>query len=113
MRVALLYPPPWKICGPGETPDGSGEGPPEEYREGDLDADFHQTPYGLFSLGAQALRAGHAVKVLNLSAFPWSRVEEVVRGSFSTAPHTIFQEQETGERALEGDLVGRPLILLS
>ena len=77
MRIALVYPPPWKIAAPGEPPPGP-DGPPPEYREGDLDADFHQTPYGLFALGAQALRAGHQVKVLNLSAFAWSRVEEVV-----------------------------------
>jgi radical SAM superfamily enzyme YgiQ (UPF0313 family) len=77
MRIALLYPPPWKIPAKGEAPDPEG-GPPAEYRDGDLDADFYQTPYGLFSLGAQALRAGHQVKVLNLSAFPWARVEEVL-----------------------------------
>jgi anaerobic magnesium-protoporphyrin IX monomethyl ester cyclase len=47
--------------------------------DGDLDADFFQTPYGLFVLGAQALRAGHQVKVMNLSGFAWKRVEEVVR----------------------------------
>lgn len=79
MRVALIYPPPWKIAGPGEAPDARGDGPPAEYREGDLDPDFHQTPYGLFSLGAEALRAGHQVKVINLSAYPWSRVEAVIR----------------------------------
>ncbi|HEV3193358.1 MAG TPA: radical SAM protein [Polyangiaceae bacterium] len=79
MRIALLYPPPWRIRTQGEEPDAHGDGPPEEYREGDLDADFFQTPYGLFALGAQALRAGHQVKVLNLSGFPWQRVEEVVR----------------------------------
>ncbi|MGC4095429.1 MAG: radical SAM protein [Polyangiaceae bacterium] len=44
------------------------------------DADFFQTPYGLFSLGAQALRAGHQVKVLNLSGFAWSEVERVIAG---------------------------------
>lgn len=77
MRIALLYPPPWKIPLPGEPRDPR-DGPPAEYRDGDLDADFYQTPYGLFSLGAQALRAGHQVKVLNLSAFAWERVEEVI-----------------------------------
>ncbi len=80
MRIALLYPPPWKIRGPGE---GAGErdpdGPPDEYMDGDLDADFFQTPYGLFALGAQAMRAGHQVKVMNLSGFTWTRVEEVLR----------------------------------
>ncbi|HWZ90230.1 MAG TPA: cobalamin B12-binding domain-containing protein, partial [Polyangiaceae bacterium] len=79
MRIALIYPPPWKIPGPGEALDTAGDGPPSDYQPGDLDADFFQTPYGLFSLGAQALRAGHQVKVLNLSGFAWSKVEEVVR----------------------------------
>lgn len=79
MRIALLYPPPWKIAAPGE-PAVAGEGaPPEGYRDGDLDADFYQTPWGLFSLGAQAMRAGHQVKILNLSSFPWGKVEEVLR----------------------------------
>jgi anaerobic magnesium-protoporphyrin IX monomethyl ester cyclase len=78
MRVALLYPPPWKIPARGEAPDPSGDGPPEDFREGDLDPDFYQTPYGLFTLGAEAIRAGHQVKVMNLSAFPWARVEEIL-----------------------------------
>jgi anaerobic magnesium-protoporphyrin IX monomethyl ester cyclase len=79
MRIALLYPPPWKIPRSGEPLDETGDGPPAEYVEGDLDADFFQTPYGLFVLGAQALRAGHQVKVINLSGFAWAKVEEVVR----------------------------------
>ena len=78
MRIALIYPPPWKIPAPGEATDATGDGPPSDYQTGDLDADFFQTPYGLFSLGAQALRAGHQVKVLNLSGFAWSKVVEVV-----------------------------------
>jgi radical SAM superfamily enzyme YgiQ (UPF0313 family) len=77
MRIALLYPPPWKLAAPGEPPPREG-GPPREYKDGDLDADFYQTPYGLFSIGAQAIRAGHQVKLLNLSAFAWTRVEEIV-----------------------------------
>jgi anaerobic magnesium-protoporphyrin IX monomethyl ester cyclase len=82
MRIALLYPPPWKIPAPpgaGEPEDFGVDGPPGDYREGDLDADFHQTPYGLFALGAQAMRAGHSVKVINLSSYPWARVDEVLR----------------------------------
>jgi len=78
MRIALLYPPPWKLADPGQ-PDVAGfDGPPPGYQEGDLDPDFHQIPYGLLSLGAQAARAGHQVKVLNLSAFSWNRVEEII-----------------------------------
>ncbi len=78
MKIVLLYPPPWKIAPPDGVPYPDAEGPPEGYREGDLDADFHQTPYGLFSLGAQAIRAGYDVKVVNLSSFTWVRVEEIV-----------------------------------
>jgi radical SAM superfamily enzyme YgiQ (UPF0313 family) len=79
MRVALLYPPPWKIPAPGERalPPEQG-GPPRDYCDGDLDTDFFQVPYGLLSLAAQASRAGHQVKVFNLSGFAWSRVEQIV-----------------------------------
>jgi radical SAM superfamily enzyme YgiQ (UPF0313 family) len=77
MRIALLYPPPWKISEPG-TPADPVHGPPADFRPGDLDSDFYQTPYGLFSLGAEAIRAGHRVKVFNLSSFAWRRVEEVI-----------------------------------
>jgi anaerobic magnesium-protoporphyrin IX monomethyl ester cyclase len=78
MRIALLYPPPWKIAPAGGASYPSGEGPPVEYREGDLDVDFWQTPYGLLSLGAQAIRAGHKVKLFNLSAYAWPEVERIV-----------------------------------
>src|SRR4051794_31074474 len=79
MRIALVYPPPWKIAGPGDAPHVHGtDGPPPEYKPGDLDADFYQTPYGLFALGAQCLRAGYPTKVLNLSGFAWEKVEEIV-----------------------------------
>lgn len=79
MRIALVYPPPWKIAGEGEAHNTHGaDGPPPEYKAGDLDADFYQTPYGLFAIGAQAIRAGHQVKVLNLSGFAWNKVEEII-----------------------------------
>ena len=77
MRIALIYPPPWKIPVDGASSDPI-DGPPDGYRPGDLDADFHQTPYGLFALAAGALRAGHQVKVLNLSSYAWPRVVEIV-----------------------------------
>jgi radical SAM superfamily enzyme YgiQ (UPF0313 family) len=77
MRIALLYPPPWKIPVQGQPPDPI-DGPPPGHRPGDLDADFYQTPYGLFAIGAQAIRAGHQVKIFNLSSFSWTRVEEVL-----------------------------------
>jgi anaerobic magnesium-protoporphyrin IX monomethyl ester cyclase len=78
VRIALVYPPPWKIASPGAPPYPGAEGPPDGYREGDLDADFYQTPYGLFSIGAQAMRAGHEVKVVNLSSYAWPEVERVI-----------------------------------
>jgi radical SAM superfamily enzyme YgiQ (UPF0313 family) len=85
MRIALVYPPPWKIdARQGAGLEGAGlegfgaEGPPAGYRDGDLDGDFYQTPYGLFTIAAQAIRAGHQVKVLNLSAYRWAEVEEVL-----------------------------------
>lgn len=77
MRVALLYPPPWKLPANGTPPDPV-EGPPADYREGDLDGDFHQIPYGLLCLAAETKRAGHQVKVLNLSAFPWPEVDAAI-----------------------------------
>ena len=76
MKVALLYPPPWKV--PAQAAPDPVDGPPAEYRPGDLDADFYQIPYGLLSLGAQAIRAGHQVKVMNLSAFTWDKVEKIL-----------------------------------
>lgn len=79
MRIALLYPPPWKIARAGESPYPSGEGAPDEFVDGDLDADFFQTPYGLFTLAAEAIARGHQVKVWNLSGFSWDRVVSTVR----------------------------------
>lgn len=77
MRVVLIYPPPWKIPNPGDAADAI-DGPPDGFQPTDLDPDFHQIPYGLLSLGAQALRAGHEVKLLNLSSYPWPQVEQVL-----------------------------------
>jgi anaerobic magnesium-protoporphyrin IX monomethyl ester cyclase len=74
LRVALIYPPPWKIPD-ANAPVDPIHGPPADFLPGDLDSDFFQIPYGLLSLAAQAWRAGHTVKVLNLSGYPWSLVE--------------------------------------
>ncbi len=77
MRIVLLYAPPWKIPLRGESPDPL-HGPPGDIQPGDLDPDFFQIPFGLLSLAAQCLRAGHEVKVLNLSGFAWRHVEHIV-----------------------------------
>ncbi len=74
-----MYPPPGRIPEPGGSADPV-DGPPDEYAEGDLDSDFFQIPYGLLSLAACARRAGHDVKVLNLSNRAWSEVEKTVTG---------------------------------
>ncbi len=78
MRIALLYPPPWKIPAAGSSDYYGQDGAPRDYVAGDLDGDFFQIPYGLLCLGAEALRAGHSVKVLNLSSFDWPTVERLV-----------------------------------
>ncbi len=77
MRIVFVYAPPWKIPLRDEAPDPV-DGPPGDVQPGDLDPDFFQIPYGLLSLAAQCLRAGHAVKVFNLSGFAWRHVEHVV-----------------------------------
>ncbi len=77
VRIALFYPPPWKLPAPGEAAPVE-DGPPPEYRDGDLDGDFYQTPYGLLSIAAHLRAHGHEVKVQNLSSYPWAEVERVV-----------------------------------
>lgn len=78
MKIALLYPPPWKMAARGQPSYPPGEGAPADYRPGHLDGDFFHIPYGLMSLAAQLDRAGYPVKLLNLSAFAWPAVESVI-----------------------------------
>ncbi|MDD4952658.1 MAG: radical SAM protein [Desulfovibrionaceae bacterium] len=81
MRIALIHAPPWKISAPGEPPDPDGQGPPRGYGAAAMDnLDFLSVPYGLLSVAAQALRAGHRVLVLNLSNFAWRDVERALSG---------------------------------
>lgn len=79
MRVVLVHPPPWKVADPGEAayPTTAG-GPPQGLGVDELPGDFQSIPYGLLSLAAQARRAGHDVRVLNLSIFPWSAVTAAI-----------------------------------
>jgi anaerobic magnesium-protoporphyrin IX monomethyl ester cyclase len=82
MRIVLLYPPPWKIPVPRDTADFGKDGPPRDYGKAMIsggDSDFYLTPYGLLSLGAQALRAGHEVVTLNISKFSWCDIELLIR----------------------------------
>jgi radical SAM superfamily enzyme YgiQ (UPF0313 family) len=76
MRVVLLYPPPWKIPVSGHPAYPPGEGAPSGIDpDAALSSDLIQAPYGLLSLAAQAIHAGHQVTVLNISNFPWPAVE--------------------------------------
>jgi radical SAM superfamily enzyme YgiQ (UPF0313 family) len=79
MRVALIYPPPWKIAAPGGVPFPVGQGPPAGREEMTLGGDFLGPPYGLMLLDAQLRRKGFQVTTLNLADFPWPQVEEILR----------------------------------
>ena len=80
MRIVLLYPPPWKIPAPGEEPDQSGEGPPKDWEpEKRFGGDEVATPYGLLSLAAQAIRAGHDVTLFNIYLFAWRDITDLIR----------------------------------
>ena len=80
MRIVLLYPPPWKIPAPGESPDCSGEGPPAAWNEAyQLSGDIVHIPCGLLSIAAQAKQAGHDVTVLNLYTFAWRDVCRIIQ----------------------------------
>ena len=79
MRIALLYPPPWKIPVSGESIDFLKDGPPATYNEPSIEkADFLFSPYGLLSIAAQALRAGHDVVTINFSNFVWRDIESLI-----------------------------------
>ena len=76
MRIVLLYPPPWKIPVLGHAAYPSGEGAPTGVDPAAvLNSDLIQAPYGLLSVAAQAIYAGHDVTVLNISNFPWPAIQ--------------------------------------
>ena len=79
MRIALFHAPPWQIPDPGIPWDHYPMGPPRGYEhDGIRNMDYLSVPYGLLSIAAQAMRAGHQVEVINLSGHRWSSVEAVV-----------------------------------
>lgn len=80
MRITLIYPPPWKLHRPGDKPYPQGEGAPRQYSPDVIvSGDFLHPPYGLLSIAAQALAAGHQVATLNLSNACWDDVANVLR----------------------------------
>jgi radical SAM superfamily enzyme YgiQ (UPF0313 family) len=79
LRIILIYPPPWKLARAGEAQYAGAEGPPEggpfeQYLRGDSE----HIPLGLLSLAAQASATGHDVRVLNLFAFAWKDIEDII-----------------------------------
>ena len=80
MHIALLYPPPWEIPPPGQAPDPAGQAPPLGLDlKKCLSGDVQNIPYGLLSIAAQALRAGHQVTVLNLFMFSWPDITRILK----------------------------------
>jgi len=79
MRIVLLYAPPWKIARNGDPIYPPEEGPPDNVDPAAVtEGDFLQSPYGLLTLAAQALRCGFSVQTLNVSNFPWMNIENLV-----------------------------------
>jgi anaerobic magnesium-protoporphyrin IX monomethyl ester cyclase len=79
LRIALIYAPPWKLARAGKAPYAGTEGPPEGGPfEQFLRGDSEHVPLGLLSLAAQAHAAGHDVRVLNLFAFAWQDIEQII-----------------------------------
>lgn len=79
MRLVLIYPPPWKIASPGDTPYPEGEGQPDGGEAVVNDADFSAIPFGLLSLAAQVTAKHHSVELLNLSLFAWPDIERIIK----------------------------------
>ena len=80
LRIMLIYPPPWQISSPGETPSGMPFGPPKDRSDHNLDGDFQTITYGLLTIAAEAMRAGHEVSVYNLATCQWRDVVALITG---------------------------------
>jgi radical SAM superfamily enzyme YgiQ (UPF0313 family)/Flp pilus assembly protein TadD len=74
LRIVLIYPPPWRIPPPRDVSSGMPFGPPRGGHGSSLTGDFKTIPFGLLSIAAQAMRAGHDVRVFNLSVCSWEEV---------------------------------------
>lgn len=74
LRIVLIYPPPWQIPPPRTVSPGMPFGPPREGQGTSLTGDFKTITYGLLSIAAQAMRAGHDVRVYNFSTCSWADV---------------------------------------
>lgn len=81
LKVVLIYPPPWQILKPGETPLGTPFDAPKNWNVGDMTEDTEIITYGLMTIAAQAKRAGHDVSIHNLSSTPWQDVLTFIAGT--------------------------------
>ena len=91
MRIVLLHVPPWKLSEAGQIQIFPEYGPPVgmnridrsdftliPYNKPVIEDDFAIMPWGLFSLAAQAIRAGHDVSLFNISLFAWTKVRALL-----------------------------------
>jgi len=82
LKIVFIYPPPWKLAHQKHTADFGQEGAPPGLRsEQCLRGDSEHIPMGLLSLAAQAREAGHDVHVLNLFAFAWQDIEQIIKAT--------------------------------
>ncbi len=102
MHILLLYPPPWKLPDPGESPEPSPDGPPAGIDAAALlQGDILHIPSGLLSLAAQARQAGHTVEVLNLVSMTWACIESSLAGrQADVAGLSCFTSNRCGTLAL-------------
>jgi len=78
LKIVFIYPPPWKLAPAGadfHEPEGAPPGLNPECLRGDSE----HIPMGLLSLAAQARVAGYDVHVLNLFAFAWQDIEQLIK----------------------------------
>lgn len=81
LKVVLIYPPPWQLLQHGETPLGTPFDPPKDWNASDSNKDTQIITYGLLTIAAQAKRAGHDVRIHNLSNSPWQEVVTLIAGT--------------------------------
>ncbi len=67
MHILLAYPPPWRIHQAGAS-----------FAQ-ELNGDFMTMPYGVLSIAAQLMKRGYQVSTVNLSAFKWDKIRDVIR----------------------------------
>jgi hypothetical protein len=75
VRIVLLYPPPWTLSRPVPGKAQADMGPPKAQTFG---GDEITMPQGLMSIAAQVKWADNRVTLLNLYAFMWREITEII-----------------------------------